>query len=382
MIKVANFIIDEKFIDWQIQYHDLTNETCQHDYFFVGNKTYKFVKQSAQRIKKIKKEEVLNVVLDYDAVFLHSLFGMPIDLIPKIDRKIKVFWFAWGYDIYNNPEPRPLVNINLYHPATKRYMRGDIKGLFFNTLMQIRGCLKKRGRKYYLKAVNRIDYFSGVIPEEYYIVKQECPCFRAKPVNYSYCNISRFSNNEMDDIKIQVGENIILGNSTAYTNNHLDILNDMKSLEIGKRKIFAPLSYYPNQRYVNRIKKEGRRLFRDSFVALTDFLPIDEYNKIVKSCGFSILGVERQQGYGVLLSSLFIGSKVFLFESSILYRHCQNLGLKVFTIEKDLISNNVFVPLTCEEALNNRRIINARSTKDYMLKKLYDIYDLILSNDK
>lgn len=379
MIKVANFVIDEKFIDRQIEFHDLTNEMCQHDYFFVGKKSYKFIKKEVKRIKQIKREDVLDIVKSYDAIFLHSLFGMPIDIIPKIDQRIKVFWFSWGYDIYNNPTPKPIVNIDLYHPATKRYMRGDIKGRLFNTLMQIRGYLKKRGRKYYLRAINRIDYYSGVIPEEFFLVLQECPNFKAKPVNYSYCNISRFPEREIEDNNIQVGSNIVFGNSTAYTNNHLDVLKYMESIRLGECEIIAPLSYYPNQRYVNRIKEEGERLFGNNFVALTEYLPYEEYIKIIKSCGFSILGVERQQGYGVLLNSLYQGCKVFLFESSILYKHCQTLGLKVYTIEKDLCDSKALEPLSYNEALMNRKIVNARLKRDFMLKKLYDIYKVICS---
>ena len=54
MIKVANFVIDEKFIDWQIEFQDMTKDMCQHDYYYVGNKAFKFIKNKNGRVKQIK----------------------------------------------------------------------------------------------------------------------------------------------------------------------------------------------------------------------------------------------------------------------------------------------------------------------------------------
>lgn len=377
MKKIANFVIDEKFIDWQIDYHDLTQDVCVHDYYFVGYKNFRFIKKNKNRIIIIKDTDVVEVVKSYDAVFLHSLFGLPINIIPQIDAKIKVFWFAWGYDIYNNPTPKPLVNLNLYHPLTKRYIRRDIKGSLYRVLMNIRDNIKRRGWKYYIEAVKRIDYFSGIIPEEYELVRSFCPVFKAKQVDYSYCDITQFSQFDSNDYNFLHGNNIIIGNSTAYTNNHLDVFESIKNIYLGSRKIIAPLSYFPNPRYVKTLKEKGGKYFSDRFIALTDFLPIDEYNKVLNSCGFCIFAIERQQGMGAVNKCLYNGCKVFLYETSIIYKHCQNMGIKVFSIEKDLIDNNAFMPLAYDDAINNRKKICEKISKEVMVNKLYNIYNMI-----
>lgn len=377
MIKIANFVLDEKFIDGQIEFQDLTSDVCQHDYYFVGNKPYKYIKKQTERVRRLAVSEVLRVVKDYDAVFLHSIYGMPFDLIPRIDNRVKVFWFSWGYDIYNTPSPTPLVKLELYHPATRRYINHDLKGLLLNKLMHIREIIKKRGNKFYYEAIKRADYFSGIIPEEYGLVKHYYPDFKALPTSYSYCNVSQFPLFDKVDPNIIQGKNIIIGNSTAYTNNHLDIFEALSNLNLGTREIIAPLSYSPNPRYVKVLKEKGKILFGDYFKALIDFLPLDEYNKILKSCGFCIYGIERQQALGNIINSLFFGCKVFLYKSSILYKHYKSMGVKVFSIEDDLTSNKAFEPLSYEDAFLNKTIIGNSMKKEVVLQKLYDIYNII-----
>lgn len=377
MIRIANFVIDEKFIDWQIEYQDLTKKECQHDYYFVGSKNFKYIKKEKDRVRRINIDSVISITNNYDAVFLHSIFSMPLELISIIDKRVKVFWFSWGYDIYNSPRPRPLIRLNLYHSATKRYMHGDIKRMLFNTLLLLRNIINKRGSKYYYKAIKRVNYFSGIIPEEYSMVKNSFPNFKALATDYSYCCVSQFPSSDNFENCIKNGNNIIVGNSTAYTNNHLDILESLKGVDLGSRKIIVPLSYSPNPRYVQRVQSKGQEIFGDKFVALTSFLSVKEYNDVINSCSICIFGSERQQGMGLVISSLYNGVKLFLYETSIIYRHCQNLGLKVYSIEKDLAGPNAFAPLTEEEALFNRKIIYGRINRDVMVKKLHDIYVLI-----
>lgn len=377
MIKIANFIIDEKFIDSQIEYQDLTNDVCQHDYYYVGNRPYRFIKKYPDRVKRLRVKEVLGVVKNYDAVFLHSIYGMPFDLIPSIDKRIKVFWFSWGYDIYNTPAPSPLVKIDLYHPKTLCYIKKDKIGIIYNKLMRFREILKKRGSNNYYKAIRRIDFFSGIIPEEYELVKRYFSEFRASQTYYSYCNVSQFKLFDAVDGNFELGNNIIIGNSTAYTNNHLDVFDTIADLDLGSRKIIVPLSYSPNPRYVATLKEKGEALFGANFRALTDFLPLDEYNKIFTSCGFCIYGIERQQALGNIINGLFFGCKIFFYKTSILYKHYQQLGVKVFSIEDDLCSPRAFEPLSFEDAFHNKRIIRNCMIRETMVNKLYDIYKLI-----
>jgi len=243
--------------------------------------------------------------------------------------------------------------------------------------MQTRDLIKKRGWNYYIRAINRVDFFSGIIPEEYDLVKQFYPTFSAQQTDYSYCNVNHFSQIEKINDNISHGEDIIIGNSTAYTNNHLDIFESLKNIDVKYKKIFVPLSYSPNPRYVKKIEDKGMELFGNSFIALTDFLPIDKYNDVINRCGICIYGMERQQGMGGIYLNLCNGCKVFLYETSIIYKFCKKIGVKVFSIEKDLNKNNSLEPLSNEVALNNRRIIFEKTSRDYMINKLNNIYNLI-----
>lgn len=377
MKRIANFVLDEKFIDSLVEYHDYVGGNVTHDYYFVSNSqqiNFRYIKKQGNRVNVIKENDVLDITCKYDAVFLHSMFTIPINIIPHIDERVKVFWFSWGYDIYSSPFDKPLININLTHSLTREYCQGDICLRIFNCLREIKGYLKKRNSKYYLDAVHRIDYYSGVIDEEYGLLREYIPQFRAEKVDYSYCNISSFPKR---DYKLNNHRNIVIGNSTAFENNHLDIFYTLVNTDWTNRKIYVPLSYSPNPRYVRKLKEEGHRLFGENFVALTDFLPYSDYKKILDSCGFAIYGSERQMAMGNIRMSLENGAKVFLYSSSIIFKHYKNCGIKVFSIDEDLKMNNAFQNLSKKDAINNYEIIYANLNEAMMIDKLVKIYDIL-----
>jgi len=380
MIRVANFVLDEKFIDGQIEYHNMVTKNCHHDYYLVRDryKPLRFIKRNAAVVKIIHPSEAVKIANKYDAVFLHSILGMPICQIHKIDKRVKVFWFAWGYDIYSGPYGKPLVKLKLFHQETEHYISCDIKGRVMKCVTKLYNVLKRRSPHYYYQAVSRVDYFSGVFPEEYEMVRSGNPFFNAKPVDYSYCPNPNFINDENTSVGTPNNDdNIIIGNSTAYENNHLDALTYLKRKNIGKRKVYMPLSYSPNPRYVNCLKKRGNELFGNRFFPLTEFIPLDNYNKILNSCGIAIFAIERQMAVGNIIACLSAGSKVFLFKNSILYKHFKDLGIKVFSIEDDLSKDDAFERLSDDVIVNNRRVLCKFYNKDVMLKKLDKIYSTI-----
>ena len=132
---------------------------------------------SFQKIRSIKSKHVLlrsrwQVKKDIqnenfaDFIILHSLYSLPMDLVPIINKRIKVVWFSWGYDLYENTPPiEPIIKIS--------NMFGNITSEYVNKSKTIRVSLKKRIRKaislylwpvsnfYLRKTLLRINYFSG-----------------------------------------------------------------------------------------------------------------------------------------------------------------------------------------------------------------------------
>lgn len=379
--KILNFVLDEKFTDAIIMTHDLFEE-YEHEYIFVnssGNHNFKLVKYY-KRIHIIKINDLQNLFkrTDIGGLFLHSLYSYPIKLITKIPPAIKIFWFSWGYDIYERPIGNPLIKLSLYRTLTEKELRRNqylplkikkytskyIKKLLLNGFSE---------KKTYLKAINRIDYYSGVLPEEYAMVK-DATDFKACKITYKYLypNSSEFLK------KIQYnGNNIFIGNSANPTNNHIDILHKLKGFNLGGRKLVVPLSYGGNKQYIHSVTNYGRQYFGDNWHSLKKLMEYEKYQEIISSCNVGIFLIERQQGMGNIYMLLRRGCKLFLSETSVIFKYLISIGVKVFSFENELTQESLDSPLTEEEKERNRNIIMESSTLEAAKKRFSDLYKLI-----
>ena len=191
----------------------------------------------------------------YDAVFLHAIDSFPYDKIPLIPKDVKVFWMVWGYDLYDHPRKNPMIKMALYKPKTLEacpYLQNSL------SLKNILRIIKKGiysifssnySSKNYIKAVARIDYFSGVLPNEYDLLKH-VSYFKAKRVVYAYVCLEDMYD-ELPLTPPVIGNNILVGNSAAETNNHLDILDYIKDFKPVDCKIISALSYSGPQKYID-----------------------------------------------------------------------------------------------------------------------------------
>lgn len=379
--KILNFVLDEKFTDLIIRIQDYFKD-YEHEYYFVsvsGSSDFKQIK-TTQRIQSIRIEDIKSLYTrtDIGAIFLHSLYSFPIKLIPHIPSQIKVFWFSWGYDIYERPIGNPLINLSLHKEKTKKelqkakYIPLKTKG-FINKIIKrilINGINEKKS---YLKAIHRVDFFSGILPIEYDIVKAATK-FRAERVEYKYQDPK---SNEFSREMGYNGNNILIGNSAHSTNNHLDILNKLKDFNLDKRKLIVPLSYGGNPRYIRSVNDYGCQYFGEKWNALNSMMNYQKYQDVITSCNIGIFLIERQQGMGNINMMLRRGCKIFLSETSIIYKYLKSIGVKVFSFENELTQESLDTPLTKEEKERNRNIIMESCTIEAAEKRFTDIYKLI-----
>lgn len=187
-----------------------------------------------------------------------------------------------------------------------------------------------------------------------------------KKVPFTYYPIEFIIKNE--DLMIR-GKDILLGNSASATNNHLEALDLLKSHDLNGRQIYAPLSY-GHERYAKEIKSYGNKLFPIKFNALTNFLPLEEYNKIISRCGVVIMNHYRPQAMGNIIASLYMGAKIFLNPTET-YEYFKQLGCHIYSIEKDLKSaNNPFQLLSDEQIAENRRILRNELSTGQLVDKM------------
>lgn len=376
-MKILNCITDEKFIDKLIEDCEQTKGEHIHDYvIFTEVQELKYIKNK-QFIKFVAPCNFINYIIkhNYNALVIHSLRSIPFFLLRKIPNNIKVAWKAWGYDIYSFPHPSiPFVKIKgMYHQGTKKAIRLNLK----NSLQYKHAYLYTLFNYPKIKqCIRRIDFFSGVLPEEFDFMKKHT-YFHATRFNLNYATFDNLISIENLDSPITNQNNILIGNSGDPTNNHLDIFQILYKRNIKDIPIYAPLSYGGSKKYIEKVVQLGYKLFGKQFHPIIDFLPIKEYFKIIKSCSNVIMGHERQQAMGNINYALWQGCKVFLFDSSITYKHLQSHNFKIFSIQQNLESIQLTSYLNKEDVINNRKKLIDRYSTRANRQCLYEFYDLI-----
>lgn len=266
---------------------------------------------------------------DYDLIYFFSMDTLWWKLIDYIPLEKTIIWWAWGYDIYE-PQSRgvrPLFKIPLYKALTLEYLNSTKPGFLY----KIKGFVKRHTVRYYyehvrLRNIRRIDFLQPVLSEEYRLING-LKVTRAEEF-YSPETIDFYKRAPM----VAQGGDIQIGNSSSYTNNHLDVWHDIQNYIPRGRTIIIPLSY-GDKSYAEFLKSE---IHSDnvSIKVLDTFMPYEQYSAIISNCSYAVYGVIRQQAMGNIRIALRSGVKLFFYRDSIVYKHLINKGYCVFAIEE------------------------------------------------
>ena len=193
---------------------------------------------------------------------------------------------------------------------------------------------------------------------------------------YNYYNIEDTLGNLKD--RFVDGNNILLGNSSSMTNNHLESIRLLEKFDLGKRKLITPLSYGEGY-YRKIILKKGMRSFGDHFHPLIEYLDREAYNKYVLSCNITIMNHYRPQALGNIITALWLGSKVYLNKRNIIFTYLTRLGIKISSVEDDLRTDNPDALNSPDPGIaeHNREILYREYGKDNVLIKVQKVVDLL-----
>lgn len=379
MLKILNILVDDKFIDALIEVFEATKGEHKHDYIIISNKEKKKLQYitKTEYIKQVDSKDLLTFInnKEYNLVILHSLSCIPWFKINQIDKRIKILWKAWGFDLYRTPnEIQPFIKLRRLQPITKKYWRKHYKKrIYTNFKVWVYDQIHKKEIK---QAINRIDYFSGCLPIEYDFIK-EYKSFRAQHLELPYFALkSKYTKKESLEFP-ELGSNILIGNSGAIANNHFDIFNRFSTIKIEYKKVIVPLSYGGDDFYIKDIVNYGKKIFGKNFFPVRNFMSLTDYFSLLSTCSHAIFGYEQQAALGNAFELLWAGVKLFLPQSSVNYKYFKEKGCHVFTIENDLIDLHLFTPLTIEEKKLNREILLRLNSKEVNLLKIKNIYQTI-----
>src|SRR5690554_4663695 len=251
-MKIAHILSDEKFIDRHINKFERSDF---HNFYFYLKKSYKYQGNYPHKLLYIQPDlpaykELVEKIEDYDLVIFYFLQRDKIAFLKDIQAsKVVIAWSFYGAELYS----LPLLKYSMLSDTTLKTLNWDFLNL---------GKLEDRLRS--------IVYFFKNKPTDYQLIKQSIPRINYflwyNPYEYDFLNnffnhkLPAFIPYSMTDVMEHVIPNrnksnsILIGNSRAFYNNHLDAISLLQSANFSG-KISIPFSYGNNPRYADKVKK-------------------------------------------------------------------------------------------------------------------------------
>ena len=164
------------------------------------------------------------------------------------------------------------------------------------------------------------------------------------------------------------GNDIWVNNAAGYNGNHVEIFN-LLALCKNNKKVHVPLSY-GIPKYAKYVEVMGSKILGTTFDPILEFIPKQEYYKRFLNSNSFIFGHLRQCAMGNVIIALYLGGKVFMYSANPLFSHFKRLGVKVFSIDEELLESNLNTPLPNEERESNRRINMNKYSLDSLLNEI------------
>src|SRR5690554_1631337 len=237
-----------------------------------------------------------------DKIILHGLFDIKLVFILFFTPWLlkKCYWVMWGGDLY------------VYKLGEKnhRWRRNE---LFRRPIIKNMG--------------NLVTYIEGDVDlaRKWYGAKgQYHECLMYSSNLYKEYDLPE---------KTSATINIQVGNSADPSNSHIDALKKLLPFKSDDICIYVPLSY-GNQQHAQQVIKQGKEWFGDKFVALTDFMPFDEYLAFLGSIDIAIFNHKRQQAMGNTITLLGLGKTVYIRSDTTQWQFFKDKGLEINDIDK------------------------------------------------
>jgi hypothetical protein len=373
-MKVLHIANDEKFIDGAIELFGYN----EHNYLINSDSItkLKFVNSRNKNIFTFKyhSSEYYEFISNFkpDLIFFHNLSVDHKRILLKIGSQYKVYLYCWGLEMYSDT---PKLKNRLYKTKTKK-IKQRIFWNHFGLRFYLGTFFYYLTGKYFreIKFKNclpLIDYIGTVEVEEYNLFKTTFGDLtnHIKYIPFNYYLKYDFSFSNVQVIK----NNILIGNSANYDNNHLDTFDIIAKNTQVSCSIYVPLSYGGDQFYISIIKEKGYDFFGNKFIPICDFQKLEDYYVFISSIKIALMNHSHQHGMGNIIFLLFQGVKVYMDPINTSYKFLKDKGFKVFDI--NLFNETFAIELTVLEKEHNKRMIE----NIYGLKELKFQANMLLS---
>ena len=266
----------------------------------------------------------------YKNVILHYLGEELVDFVYEAQQTDNFVWIVWGGDLYNS----------LLGPyGYKLYAYTDFikKGKLGTFLPFIDRYLNRRAIWKRVEAVKKIPSYV-IFEGDLKALKKYFPKLHPQRRDFFYYPVDDMVDDSLKKRQL-TGNNIFVGNSASPTNNHRKVFEILSTCDLGNRKVITPLSYGPESGRDYAIKW-GYELIKDNFYPITDYMPLEEYNKLMFSANIFVYGNYRQEAFGNILVALYLGGIVVLSSRNPLTEDLKKKGFMIFSLKhlKDLLN--------------------------------------------
>lgn len=366
---ILHFLTDEKFTDYVIDQFASDPNTDLLLVSYSSSLQYVSYVENVRVVNPMSDEfaAILQSLDNYKAIVLHGIFWpwqeQILDIIPS---SVKVAWEFWGGEIYGRRDLwksylGPCSRFYQFIHNLKSFVRG---GQMRSAIVDVP-----------VKLLRRIDYCLTSVEEEYLFVKEYLGS-NIKFLWFTYYSIEETVGSLMQHTCF--GNNIWLGNSSSVENNFFEALNLLHRADLADRKVIVPLSYgTPWLR--NKVCSIGEKYFGKSFSPLLDFLPRNEYNKLMLDCSTMIMAHYRPQAQGNIITGLWLGMRVYMSEKSLTYLFLKRIGAVVFSLETDFVNagDSAFLPLSSEDRFHNRQVLLEWFGKEQMISRYNHVVEVL-----
>lgn len=331
---IVHICISEKFIPPFIA---LTEKyyVKRHHFAFITRESYNYNLQSSSDHKFYYKDDdfvALTVLLKQcEKIVLHGIWRDKVNdiLVAHPDLLAKTYWFMWGGDFYY-PE---------------RYLEN------------------------HKKVIANVPYIVTGIQEDVDWVKE---VYGAKgQFIFGLIYAKQHNVTPRPYTTLNSCPRVLLGNSADKSNLHLEALANLQKFG-SSLDIYCPLSYSGQPEYVDSVTSAGKKAFGDLFTPMTAYMALESYLDFLASVDIAFFNQNRQQGLNNLMVFFDIGKKVFLNNTTTMWKGLNRLGFIVFSTEA--FNTN---PLTTEQVEHNQKL----AQQYFSLTSILDSLDVIFEEN-
>ena len=326
-----------------------------------SDKDIKYIKNKEKIIQTGSLDTWGKIVNDdkIDIIYLHGLWPDFLKAVDYIRDGVKVMWWVYGMEIYENCFGyAPLLRMKILMPRTYQFVLSNCSTLrsrlgvslsfyfpkFYDIVKNIKNLLYRRP-DYLRRMLARIDFAFTPLPVELDELKSKNRYLHAKAFRIKGIVVKE------PIVVHQKSGQILLEHSAHISNNHLDVIDALKQVDMRGRIIHIPLSYGS---YKMKEAVKSNAVFKNAKTnCIEEVLPFDQYKSLVLGCSHAVFGMLRQSGLGNIYLCIRSGIKIFFFKDSILYKHFISQGYYVYSIEEDMTDETIRTPLTREESIHN-----------------------------